>query len=151
VAGFGALSTALGIGSFVGALLAAYNHNLSIKRLFIGAGLFSLCLGVLSMTNTLLLSELVLIGMGLTGVIFTTTANTLLQKQSSDEMRGRVMSLYVLLFIGTTPIGAFVTGSLASTIGVEATLVLEASLCVVGLIGAGLFYWLKTNTKVLSQ
>jgi len=57
-----------------------------------------------------------------------------------DELRGRIMSLYVLLFIGSTPIGAFLTGTLATAIGVQAALAIEAGVCIIGLAIALVYY-----------
>ncbi len=139
-AGFGALSTALGIGSFIGATFVAYYRSISFKRLFIGSAAFTLLLGLLSQSNLLPLSELILIALGFAGILFTTTANTLLQTIVPDELRGRVMGLYVLLFVGSTPIGAFFTGTLATAIGVSPALVVETVLCVITVAGAGLYY-----------
>ena len=139
-AGFGALSTALGIGSFAGALFVAYARNISIRRLFIGSTAFSLLLGALSLSNAFILSEGILIVLGFAGILFTTTANTLLQTSVPDELRGRIMSLYVLLFIGSTPIGAFLTGTLATAIGVQAALAIEAGVCIIGLAIALVYY-----------
>ena len=57
------------------------------------------------------------------------------------------MSLYVLLFIGVTPIGAFLTGTLANTIGVPTALMLEAGLCAIGLAIAGLYHLVKRSNR----
>lgn len=146
-AGFGALSTALGIGSLAGAILAAYSRQMTLKRLFFGSVAFTALLIVLSVTQTMLLAEVVLIGLGFSGILFTTTANTLLQTTTPDVLRGRVMSLYVLLFIGVTPIGAFLTGTLANTIGVPTALMLEAGLCAIGLAVAGLYHLVKRSNR----
>jgi MFS family permease len=139
-AGFGALSTAMGIGSFVGAIFVAYNQKITYKRLFIGSTAFVLCLGLLALSNVMPVSELVLIVLGLAGILFTTTANTLLQTIAPDELRGRVMGLYVLLFVGSTPIGAFFTGTLATAIGVPPALMVETAICAISLVVGILYY-----------
>ena len=56
-----------------------------------------------------------------------------------DELRGRVMSIFFLLFAGSTPIGGWVTGTLAETVGVRDTLIIEAAICTVG-IGVAYLY-----------
>ena len=58
-------------------------------------------------------------------IAYSATANTLLQLNTPDHLRGRVMSIYFLLFAGTTPIGGFLTGLAANHIGVPETLMLE--------------------------
>ena len=70
--------------------------------------------------------------------------NTTLQLNSDQEYRGRVLSLYTLLFAGTTPIGGAVTGWLADVWGIRTTLGLEAGLCLLA-VGAGLV-WSITRT-----
>jgi MFS family permease len=147
--GFGALSTALGIGSFIGATFVAYSHNISFKRLFIGSTAFTLLLVLLSQSSLLPLSELILIVLGFAGILFTTTANTLIQTIVPDALRGRVMGLYVLLFVGSTPVGAFFTGTLATVIGVSPALLVEAVICAASLVIAGLYY--RTHVRNQTQ
>jgi len=82
---------------------------------------------------------------GIVVVLFMTTANTRLQLDVPDHLRGRVMGIYVLLFIGTTPIGSYLIGFLAehlssdSVVGVRGTVLCMAGLCAAGL-AAGLLY-----------
>jgi MFS family permease len=146
--GFGELSTALGFGSLIAAIYVAYSRRITFKRLFVGSALFSVFLGMLSLSSIFPLSLLILVAMGFAGILFTTTANTLLQTIVPDELRGRVMSLYVLLFIGSTPIGAFLTGTLANAIGTPATLGIETALCVIGLTAAVMYYRSRVNRAV---
>ncbi|HEY3341363.1 MAG TPA: MFS transporter [Anaerolineae bacterium] len=147
--GFGALSTALGIGSFIGATFVAYNRSISFKRLFIGSSAFILLLGLLSQSNLLPISESILIVLGFAGILFTTTANTLLQTIVPDELRGRVMGIYVLLFVGSTPVGAFFTGTVATAIGVSPALLVEAVICAISLVVAGLYYGTHVRPRPL--
>ena len=139
-AGFGELSTALGLGSLVGALFVAYSRGISLRRLFIGSTAFSLLLAALSRSGVFAASIIVLIALGFAGILFTTTANTLLQTIVPDELRGRVMSLYVLLFIGSTPVGAFLTGTIANTLGTQTALLLEAAMCMTGVVIATVYH-----------
>ncbi len=144
-AGFGILSTAIGVGSFIGAMYVAYNHNFTPKRLFVGSVLFSIFLAAVALSNVFAISDVLLVALGFAGILFTTTANTLLQMVVPDELRGRVMSLYVLLFMGSTPIGALFTGTMATAIGVPDALLVEAAICAVSLVIAGLYYQLKVR------
>src|SRR5258708_3542130 len=79
---------------------------------------------------------------GFFGIIFTTSTNTLLQLSVTDSMRGRVMSLNVLLFIGSTPIGGFLTGLLSEKLSVPIALFICALVCVAGVMAA-IVYQLK--------
>jgi MFS family permease len=79
------------------------------------------------------------VALGFAGILFSTSANTLLQLTVPDALRGRVLSLYMLLFAGSTPIGGLLIGSLSSVIGVSETLLVCAALCLLGVGAAGLY------------
>jgi MFS family permease len=138
-AGFGGLSAFLGFGSLVAAVATAYARQVTPRRLIGGAATFSLLLGGVAASTNFMLTALLLIALGFAGIIFTTTANTLLQLTVPDDLRGRVLSLYILLFAGTTPIGGFLIGSLSSMFGVSWALGICAMLCLVGVAGALLY------------
>jgi MFS family permease len=76
---------------------------------------------------------------GILSVLFNATNNTLLQIEAREDIRGRVLSLYMFLMIGTTPVGSAITGSLANAFDVRLALQVNASLCLVGLALAVLF------------
>src|SRR5207247_3820254 len=61
--------------------------------------------------------------MGLSGIVFMTSCNTTLQLGVPDLLRGRMMSLYTLVFVGTTPIGSFLIGSIAGGAGPKAAFI----------------------------
>lgn len=139
-AGFGSLSAFLGIGSLLAAITTAYSKQVTVRRLLLGSGMFSLVLALVAFSTNFALSAVLLVALGFAGITFATTANTLLQLKVPDELRGRVMSIYILLFAGSTPIGGFLIGSLSDTIGVSWTLLVCAALCLAGVIGATLYH-----------
>jgi hypothetical protein len=65
--------------------------------------------------------------------------NTTLQLNSDEAYRGRVLSLYTLLFAGTTPIGGAVTGWLADARGIQTAMAIEACVCLAAVLGGGLY------------
>jgi MFS family permease len=77
--------------------------------------------------------------MGFAGVSFSTAANTLLQLRVPDELRGRVMSVYSLLFMGSTPVGGLFIGATAHSFGVPDALLICAAVCLAGIGGALLY------------
>ncbi len=91
------------------------------------------------MTPVYALSAALLVALGFAGITFSTTANTLLQLNVPDHLRGRVLSLYFLLFAGSTPIGGLLIGTASDVFGVPAALLLCAALCLLGLGGALLY------------
>jgi MFS family permease len=139
--GFGSLSAFLGIGSLLAAITTAYTRQVTMRRLLIGSGMFSVLLALVAFSTNFVLSAALLVALGFAGITFATTANTLLQLRVPDELRGRVMSIYILLFAGSTPIGGFLIGSLSDIIGVSWTLLVCAGLCLAGVIGATLYRW----------
>jgi MFS family permease len=142
--GFGGLSAFLGLGSLIGALATAYSRQITLRRLFVGSGCFGLLLGGVALSTNFSVSAALLIALGFAGIMFSTSANTLLQLTVPDALRGRVMGLYMLLFAGSTPIGGLLIGSLSNVIGVSETLLICAGLCLLGVGGALVYRWRTT-------
>lgn len=138
-AGFGVLSASMGLGSLLAAVTTAYAKQVTLRRLLLGSGAFSLLLGAVAFSTNFALSAALLVALGFAGILFATTANTLLQLTVPDALRGRVMSIYILLFAGTTPIGGFLIGSLSDWMGVSRTLLVCAGLCLTGVLGGALY------------
>ncbi|MCC7447662.1 MAG: MFS transporter [Anaerolineae bacterium] len=111
--GFGALSSFLGLGSLIAGIAIAYMPGISIRRLLLGSAAFSSLLGAVALSQVFALSAVLLVVLGFAGIMFSTTSNSLLQLIVPDHLRGRVMSLNVLLFMGSTPIGGFLIGLLS--------------------------------------
>jgi len=141
--GFGSLNTAMGIGSLVGALGVAARLSPSRPALLISGGAFSVLLLAVAFIPWYALTLIALAAMGVASVTYSAVTNTTLQLNSDEHYRGRVLSLYTLLFAGSTPIGGAVTGWLADRWGIRDALALEAGLCVL----AALLGWLWTSTR----
>jgi MFS family permease len=139
--GFGSLNVAMGIGSLVGALALAAWVTPSRPTLLAAGGSFSGLLLGLAFSPSYSIALLLLVGMGLASVTYSAVTNTTLQLRGREEYRGRVLSLYTLLFAGTTPLGGAITGSLADAWGIRAALALEALVCLVAIAGAG--WWAR--------
>ncbi len=137
--GFGELSAALGIGSCIGALAAAFWQRISLRWLLLSSAGFSLFLGAVALSTHLWLSNLLLVILGFFGVMFSTNAATVIQVTVPDHLRGRVTSLYFLLFAGSTPIGAFLIGTLSTKFNVTDALLICAALCLLGVVYSALY------------
>lgn len=122
VTGYGALMSALGAGSLAAALVLALDQRPSEHRLMAGAVALGGVLVALGLSRSYALSLALLAAGGFAGLVATITANTRLQLLVPDELRGRVMSIYVLLMQGTTPLGAFGLGVLAGHFSTGTTL-----------------------------
>lgn len=121
---FGLASTMLALGALTGALLAARRVRPDLRLALSAAGLF----GVLEMATGVMprfwMFLVLLVPTGIALMTFTTAANALIQLSVAPEMRGRVMSLYMFVFLGTNPVGAPLVGWISERFGPRAGLVL---------------------------
>lgn len=111
-AGFGFLMSFMGIGSFIGAMLIATMSKSGPSKLIINVLplILAILLIVTGFTNIYLLTGLCLAATGLCFVSFSSTANSIMQLNTKNEYRGRVMSVYTLVFGGSTPLGNLYAG-----------------------------------------
>jgi MFS family permease len=137
--GFGLLTSAMGVGSVAAGLVVARGERPPISRLFVGGGGLTVLLLVLGFATTWWLAVPVVMGLGVFSIIFQTTANTRLQLLAPPQMRGRIMSIYQLLFAGTTPVGGTLMGVIADTQGVGPAIELAGILCIAGLLAGALY------------
>ncbi|HEX3015946.1 MAG TPA: MFS transporter [Desulfobacteria bacterium] len=119
VSGYGFLLSATGVGSFVGAVLVASvaKGKPKLKLLFGSAFIVSVLLMLLEPIHVLPLAAALFVLIGFFNILFMTTANSMMQFNSSDQFRGRVMSVYSFAFLGTTPLGNLFAGSIAQRLG----------------------------------
>ena len=129
--GLGFLMSATGLGALIGALTLAYLGNFSSKSNFLLAtcGLFSLAVFAFSLCRSYPFSLFIMAVAGWSLVSFTAATNTLLQSIVPHELRGRVMSVYVLAFMGLMPLGSFQAGVIAQWFGAPFALALGACIC----------------------
>ncbi|MPZ80132.1 MAG: MFS transporter [Actinophytocola sp.] len=118
--GYGLLSTLLAVGTFAGALLAvrrSTRRRPGLKLLTGAAFAFGVLELVAGLMPSFLTFGLALIPVGFAMMTFMNTANTTIQLATAPEMRGRVMALYMLVFIGGNPVGGPMTGWMAAEFG----------------------------------
>lgn len=134
--GYSLLMTAAGVGSLTGALILTLRRNTGLWALRSLASLaFGLTLILFSLSGTFWLSMLLAVPAGLFMILLMATSNTLLQTLAPDEMRGRVMALFAMMFMGMSPFGSLGAGLVAEFIGVGHALSLCGAVC----LAAGLF------------
>jgi MFS family permease len=128
---YGFLTAAMGVGAVVGGLCMAAWGRTGMWSLAAAAAAFGLAMLATSLAPTLAFA---LVGMGLVGaasVAFQSTGNSTLQLASAPHMRGRVMALWAVAFLGSTPIGGPIAGFVSQHFGGRAGLALGAAACLV--------------------
>lgn len=122
-ASYGLLGTFIAVGSLSGALLSARLERLRNTRFIIKLGvIFSLVVLVLSITPTYTWYAFWLPICGITALTMLISANSYVQTHSDPAVRGRVMGIYLLIFMGGTPFGSLLIGYLTEAIGVRQTI-----------------------------
>jgi MFS family permease len=138
--GFGALFAAMGVGSLMGSLVLAYlgPRRPLVGMMLGGAIVFAVFDAALGLTRTPLLAFPVIVAVGFSSMMMINTINVIVQRSVPDELRGRVMALYVTVFAGATPIGGLFAGSVAQAWGAPAGFVVGAAISTVFI---GLVIW----------
>jgi MFS family permease len=146
--GYGVLMTVTGVGALSGALfLAAVGGRIQRGRLFATASIaFPLVVLALSATRQAPVAAFVLLLCGLFMILQTALANGILQAIVRDELRGRVMAAYVVVYVGFAPIGSFAGGAMARAVGIEWTLAAGGA---VMLLFALWTFWKHPELRVL--
>ena len=139
------LTTAMGIGSVAGALAAGARNRVTPRLLAGSALLFGLAELGAAAAPTLLTQALILAPLGAASVTFAAGVNSSMQLAAAGPSRGRVMSLYSVVFLGSTPIGAPLVGWLAQAHGPRAGLVLGALAALA--TGAAAAWWLNVRMR----
>jgi len=132
--GLGMLMCAIGVGATMGALTLAMRSGLrGLSRLVaMSSAGFGLGLIFFSMSRSFWLSMAVLVPTGYSVMLQMATANTMLQTMAPDHLRGRVMGLYSMMFMGMAPIGALGAGFTAARLGAPLTVAIGGVVCLVG-------------------
>lgn len=142
---YGFLMSCLGLGSLVGAIVVSIRSRTGPKlsTTIIFSLLLSLMLGLNGLVSSPLSAAIILIATGVCSILFATNANSTLQFHSKDEYRARVMSVYSLVFAGSTPIGNLVVGYTADRLGANGAYFCSGLLCLVPCLLVIMIYWKK--------
>jgi MFS family permease len=134
----GGLMGAAGVGALGGALLLASRQNLKGLGTWVAAAAlsFGACLTAFAASRNLGLSAALLVPAGFSMMIQMGSSNTLIQSMVPDRLRGRVMSVYSMMFMGMAPIGSLLAGAAASRLGAPVTVAAGGLVC---MAAAGVF------------
>lgn len=130
---YGFLMSSLGAGSLIGAVTVSLRSKSGPKKLILfGSSIITAVMLIfIGFSRTYYVTAIFLVINGLFNIYFSTTANSTLQFNSKDEYRGRVMSVYSLVFAGSAPLGSLFSGYAADKIGSAWAFVLCGSLTLV--------------------
>jgi MFS family permease len=121
---FTVIFSVYGVGALVSALLVAKKSLVKIQHIIYGATGFGISLIFLSLSPNLWIALVASLAVGMTSIIFITASTTFLQVTADPEVRGRVLSLQMVLTIGSVPIGGIIMGWLADHHGGRIPLVI---------------------------
>src|SRR5262249_39898120 len=130
----GVLMGAAGVGALLGAVLLAGRQGvrgLSKWVMFACAG-FGVSLIFFSLSRTFWVSILLLVPVGFSMMVQMASSNTLIQSMVPDRLRGRVMAVYSMMFVGMAPFGALLAGVLAHLVGAPLTVAMGGLVCIAG-------------------
>jgi MFS family permease len=133
---FGLVTSAMGVGAIGGGLASAGRSHYGIKPLTTAVFAFGITDLLVALAPNIELACLALVAVGAASIWFLSTGNATLQMSAAPEMRGRVMALWAVAFLGTTPIGGPIVGFIAQNWGARWALAVGAlSAIVAGLLG----------------
>ncbi|MGP9020173.1 MFS transporter [Streptomyces sp. BR1] len=145
---YGLFNSLMAIGSLMGALLAARRGTTRLRLLAGAAGAFAVLEMVGALAPSMTLFVMLLIPIGILGLTVNVTANASVQMATDPEMRGRVMSLFMMVFTGGTPLGGPLFGWLTDAYGVRISLALGGLICAVAAAGVGLMLARAANLRL---
>ena len=131
---YGLLMSASGVGALAGAAtLTVRRHIRGLGRwVAVSAAGFGVSLIAFSFSRSLWLSALLLVPAGFCMMVEMAASNTLIQAMVPDRLRGRVMAVYSMMFMGMAPLGALIAGALAAPLGAPATVAIGGIVCILG-------------------
>jgi len=138
---YGVLMGAMGLGAVIGGLTVAHRSRPTFAMLTGLCFAFGVLMVGVAVAPTMVVAAILLVPMGAVSIAFVSTSNATLQLLSREEMRGRVMSLYAIGFLGSTPIGSPLMGAIASASTPRVSLLVGA----VATMGASLPLLLATR------
>ena len=138
------LFSVLSVGSFVGALIAARRRDVGVRDVASASIAFGITMTVLSWSPSLFVAFPLALAVGFASITFLTTSTAIVQLRADPSMRGRVLALQAIVFLGTTPIGGPIVGAVSDHLGPRAGVLLGG----VAALGAGLWGRWRATTPV---
>lgn len=148
---FGIVGSVMAVGSLGGALLAARRERPRLRYLLGAMGTFSLCTLFLGLAPSFPFYTVMLIPTGLSALTVMVTANSMIQLSVAPEVRGRVMALYMAVFMGGTPLGAPFIGWIGETFGPRWTILIATVMCGIAVVVATIYVMRTHDIRIRLQ
>jgi MFS family permease len=130
------LTSAMGLGAVLGGLMTAGRRTAALRGLVLSSFGFGLTMLMVAASPSIIAAALFMIAVGACSLVFTSLTNTILQMESAQQMRGRVMSLWTVAFLGSTVFGAPIVGWIGQHFSPRASISVGAAAALLaGIIG----------------
>jgi len=148
-AGYGTLLAGAGVGAIFGALITASRNGNQGTFLINALGQGTLGIGIIAVALTphIEISALWMVMIGMSVAVQLSSTNAYLQTNSPAHLRGRVISIYIWIFSGLSPLGSLVAGAIAEHAGAVATAIICGSVCLLGSVFYGIIPIMKRRER----
>ncbi|HVD02973.1 MAG TPA: MFS transporter [Candidatus Dormibacteraeota bacterium] len=143
---FGLLSASLGVGALLGALGVAYAGRAAVPALLAGCAVFGTFLALSGQAASLVPAMGLLTVTGAGMIVYSSMSNSIIQLYTPAALRGRVMALYLWVFMGTTPIGSPLTGMIEQAWGSRVALAISGFAALATAVG-GTVWWSRRGHR----
>lgn len=140
---YGLLGTIMAVGTLAGALMAARRRRPRLRTILLSLLAFSALTMCLAFSPNYFVYAGLLVPIGFFALTVMTSANAAVQLSSDPLFRGRIMAIYMAIFLGGTPIGAPIIGWLGDAFGPRATLIFGGGMNALAVVGILIFFWTK--------
>jgi len=145
---FGILGSVVAIGSFTGALMSARRGTARLRTLLLALSGFTVASTAAALAPSYVTFAVLLVVLGFTALTALTTANAMVQTRVDPLLRGRVMALYMAIFMGGTPVGAPIIGWIGDVFGARWTIGIAPVAIGITLIGVAISLMRSENVRV---
>lgn len=148
VTDYGIVGSVMAIGSLSGALISARRERPRWRHLLLAMAAFSLSTLAVALAPTFTVFTVMLVPTGLSALMVMTTANSMVQLSVDPAVRGRVMSLYLAVFMGGTPLGSPMIGWIGEHLGARWTVLVATVMCGLAVTAATIFLMRQDDIRL---
>jgi predicted MFS family arabinose efflux permease len=136
--GYGLYSSLAAVGALAGALLSTRRKSLRLRTIVVAVAVYGVVTMLAGVAPATIVFLGALVGIGCSRLLFATAAESLTQLSTNPSMRGRIMSLYLIVLIGGQAVGGLLMGGIAETLGSRVALVVAGAVPLAAAIVAGI-------------